>query len=367
MSLINQVLKDLEQRHASEAQNAQAGLQDLKYVSSGKKPEPRSGMWILFCCILVGLGIATVAGYYLFNQYDNWNSPTLVTPQTTPDQQLAQVPKSAPAKKTAPARKVSPPAQASTTRTEAKPESKPQPKTRPAVTSAPAQVTSSEPIEPDPTATEDTPVDTSSVIKKAVPLRSDQKSELAFQDGYTAIRAQQFRKAEKALRKALTHEPGHIKARELLTGLYIKQGRWVEASEVLQHGMIVAPDHNAFTKLYARTLMQMKQDPKAIAILTARQPSIMQDPEHYAILAALYQRQNKHQQAAKTYSDILKVRPKMGIWWVGMGISLEAMGDHRQAAQAYQLAQQSGTLNGNVARYTDNRLLALDAINYPID
>ncbi len=40
---------------------------------------------------------------------------------------------------------------------------------------------------------------------------------------------------------------------------------------------------------------------------------------------ALYQRQHNHETAAHLYSDILKLNPGMGIWWVGMGISLDAI------------------------------------------
>ena len=173
--------------------------------------------------------------------------------------------------------------------------------------------------------------------------------------------------AEQQLRRALVNEPSHVRARELLAGLMIKQGRWVETAEVMQAGVKVLPDNVVFIKRYARTLMQLTRDQQAIKLLRTHAPPIAQDPDYYALLAALYQRQQNHRAAANTYSQILKLRPDAGIWWVGLGISLEALGKQQQAQQAYVRARKTGALYGDLARYTDNRLVALDAINYPID
>lgn len=375
MSLINQVLKDLEQRHATEAQSAKAGLEDLQYVHEPAKPAPRSTPWIIFASILVGLGVLTVVGSYLVPSSDHGSlfSSTSDNALTAAITTSPQIPKQAgiePAVAQKPETTQSAVTEAMKTGTQqstAIPTSVVQPTRSTAIVADEAAGTASRAFIQSPVEVVEPPVDTSVVKKNPVPLRSDQKAELAYQSGHSALRAQQYRQAEKSLRAALALEPGHIRARELLTGLYIKQGRWVEASEILRHGVLVSPEHNPFRKLYARALMQMQQHSAAVDVLTTRAPAVNEDPGHYAILAALYQRQNKHASAAKTYSEILKVRPKMGIWWVGMGISLEAMGEHGQAAQAYQLARQSGSLHGDVARYTDNRLLALEALDYPLD
>jgi len=50
---------------------------------------------------------------------------------------------------------------------------------------------------------------------------------------------------------------------------------------------------------------------------------------------------------------------------VGLGISLEALDKQQQAQQAYTHARKTGSLRGDLVKYTDNRLLALQAIDYP--
>lgn len=207
--------------------------------------------------------------------------------------------------------------------------------------------------------------ETAKFEKQRVPLRSEEKAEMAYQAAYAQVQQHNVREAEKELRRALTLEPRHVRARELLAGLLIKQGRWVETSELLQQGVQLVPAHAVFIKLYARSLMQLERDPQAIAVLREHAPPLAQDPDYHALLAALYQRSQNHPAAATTYNEILKLRPDAGIWWVGLGISLEAMGKQKEAQQAYARARQSGSLHGDLARYTDNRLLALAAVRYP--
>ncbi len=377
MSLINQVLKDLEQRHAAEMQTAGAELHGLHYVDTtpANKKQYYRTIWILtatlLCLCVVSMGVVLWP-----HSSQPISSPiqTATTQQVettvvkTPEpiaQQAAVIEAPAPVKP-----KPLPVAKAPmTTTTHVS-----QAKTPPVVDyqAAKPAPTAKRPITksfktPATAATAHT--SQSQFNKSQVPLRPEQKAELAYQQGYDYLKGHQSRQAEQVLRQALSVAPNHIKARELLAGMYIKQGRWVEANDLLRDGTRLIPQHHTFTKLYARSLMQMNRDGTAIYVLTQAQhrPNMANDPEYYAILAALYQRQHQHQQAATTYASILKIRPKMGIWWVGMGISLEAMGQAKQAAQAYSHARQSGSLHGDVAKYTDNRLLALQEIDYPME
>jgi MSHA biogenesis protein MshN len=77
------------------------------------------------------------------------------------------------------------------------------------------------------------------------------------------------------------------------------------------------------------------------------------------LLAALYQRQGNHQAAARIYRQLLELRPGFGNWQVGLGVSLEALGDAAGARQAYQAALQARGLPSRLAHYARTRLAAL--------
>lgn len=354
MSLINQVLKDLEQRHASEMAEATHNLDGLALASPVIRHARNRQWWWLS---LVGLLIAASVVSVWWRQQ---SKPRQSLVPAVANTQTPIVPKAA---AVAPmvSSQIKPARQHIAQSSKAPIVEKPH---RVATQSANiAHVT----VTKTPHQQAVTEEADGGMEKQMVPLRSEQKAELAYEAGYDQLQLHNMRRAEQQLRQALVIEPTHVRARELLAGVLIKQGRWIETADLMQQGVQVLPANVVFIKLYARTLMQLNRDPQAIKLLRDHAPPLAQDPDYFALLAALYQRQQDHLAAANTYSQILKLRPDTGIWWVGLGISLEALGKQQQAQQAYARARQTGTLRGDLARYTDNRLLALDAINYPID
>jgi len=355
VSLINQVLKDLEQRHASEMAAATHNLDGLALAS----PVVQSGgSHRIVLLSLVGLLIAA-GGLSLWWWHQTKSQHVIAMLQERvsppPDKQtaaLTAIPTVAPAEKPVLQGKVS------------------IPKTEPVEASLPKFVSHATPEQRHGVTKirhhQRNGQEADGVMEKQmIPMRREQRAELAYQSGYDQLVLHNLRRAEQQLRQALSIDPAHIRARELLAGVLIKQGRWVETEELMQQGVQVVPGSLLFVKLYARTLMQLNRDRQALKLLRAHAPAVAQDPGYFALLAAVYQRQQDHRDAARTYSEILKLRPDTGIWWVGLGISLEALGKQHEAQQAYTRARRTGSLRGDMVRYTDNRLLALDAINYP--
>lgn len=355
MSLINQVLKDLEQRHAEQLVEATHSLDGLAFAPDVANKRARRRRWPAILSGIVVLS-GVLAAYWYWQQQQDTSAQLATATSQSEDPAPVQVEREQPAQVAT--------QQLPATTAPEQPAQKAE--TKPAAPVAPTPARSKPVRAPAAVAA---PVEESgtALAKQMVPLRSEQKAELSYQSGYQYLQQHQHRRAEQELRDALRIEPGHNKARELLAGLLIKQGRWIEASEILQRGIQIAPHHRSFITLQARTFMQLNRDQQAITLLRDYAPAMHEDPEHYALLAALYQRQSDHVSAANTYAQLLKLRPNAGIWWVGLGISLESLGKQAEARHAYQQAQQSGTLHADISRYTDNRLLALESIRYPAD
>lgn len=201
--------------------------------------------------------------------------------------------------------------------------------------------------------------DPQSVQKQRLQLNPMQQAEVAYQQGYALLQHNKIYSAEAKLLLALEHNVKHIKARELLVGLYLKTGRKVEAQSSLAAGLLHLPDYTNFTKLYARTLLDNNEVDKAVHVLLQHKPAISADPNYYALLAASYQRQKNHNAAANTYVELLKLKPREGIWWIGMAISLEALHKNKDALHAYEQARQTGTLNTRISNYSSQRLQQL--------
>ena len=195
--------------------------------------------------------------------------------------------------------------------------------------------------------------------KTVRPLTSAQQAELAYQAGYQLLKRNHLAAGEAKLVSALNFDSRHIKAREMLVGLLVKTGRKVEAKSMLQQGLLTSPEYTNFAKFYARMLWDENKIANAIDVLRQFAPAIDVDPDYHAMLAASLQRNKQHKNAASLYVKLLKIRPREGMWWVGMAISLEALGKQEQALQAYAKARQSGNLNARLQQYSTQRLTQL--------
>lgn len=195
--------------------------------------------------------------------------------------------------------------------------------------------------------------------KKMKPLSSNEKAESEYLRAVDMLQKGRMPDAEKYLKLALKADESHAQARELLAGVMLQQGHWREAQQLLEQGIDMVPAHYPFAQLLARVYVEHGADQKALAVMEASQRAGAESPEYLAFLAALYQRAGKHAEAVKTYSEAVTLNPQEGRWWLGMGISLEAVQDWNTAGNAYQRAIESGVLEEKLLTYARQRLAAI--------
>jgi MSHA biogenesis protein MshN len=192
--------------------------------------------------------------------------------------------------------------------------------------------------------------------KKLRAMSPEDTAESAYRQAADLMKQGRAGDAEPLLRSALVANAAHIKARELLVGILLQGGRGFEARQLLQQGIEKSPRHYPFAQLLARLYVQDGADPQALALLESVRPAAGNDPEYQAFLAALYQRAGKHAEAVKAYGEALGQRPQEGRWWLGLGISHEAEQNFTAATESYQKALASGSLDGKLQQYVQQRL-----------
>ncbi len=198
--------------------------------------------------------------------------------------------------------------------------------------------------------------------KTLLPLNNQKLAEMAYQEGYDDIARGQEQAGVIKLKRALTLQPKHSKAREMLAVLYLQQQRISEAGAILTQGMQLQPEQYAFREIYARVLMAEKKLPEAIAMLNAVTPGIDNRPNYYALLAGLYQQNKQYGEAAALYLELIKKKPQYSHWWLGMAISLENMGKNKEAISAYKKARDLN-LPAKLLSYVNLRLEKLGSDN----
>lgn len=196
--------------------------------------------------------------------------------------------------------------------------------------------------------------------EEAMPLGSSYKmADQAYTEGKLALSQAQPELAVKSLQQALQLYAGHLPARELLAGIYDKNGKDKEAMDLLNEGFKIAPDYIGFRKIHARILARNGDFNTAITVMMrGGLPTVKSDPDAHEFLATLYHRLGESYLAAQTYRNLLAVWPQNGNYWYGLGDILEKQGELDEAARCYRSAVATKNLSRTLQEEVKKRLNA---------
>ena len=328
MSLINEMLKDLEKRRSRDLETSTSLNENITWETRSNQ---KSFNWIAFLSIVILMALISVIGYLL------WERNTITSSDSVVEKKQVVVAKKKKVRKPITKRK--------------------------AIEKILVEEDISEAIDIE--EAEDLPP--IKLKKKHRPLNNKQLAEIAYSKGYKLLQQGRMHQGKQLLREALSLYIPHIKAREMLAGIHIKSGHFINAAELLKEGVGVVPDYPLFAQLYARVLLEQNNPQLAIEVLNRGSSSAAMsiEPDYFALLAATYQRVKNHEKAIDIYLRLVKVRPNTGIWWLGLGISLEKLDKTKEALDAYRRAQNTGNLKSGLVKFTNNRVSALKEIDFP--
>lgn len=394
MSLINQLLQDLEKRHASG--------QEVKRLSGTVRPLPHSSRRRIYLLLAVGLLAVAAAAALLFSpeMMESMPSPP-ATPfvkaddsktAETPDvvaPVMAAIPQEPPAPELAlPVFQMVeelarlPEAVAPEPKPQSKPEPKPKPQPEPAAKPKPkktspaslpvvpeAAVAKAAPAPSPPTASEPpieqvsiTPSpDVTGVGKQMREPTAYERAEIEFRQGVARLRQGRVSDAEGYFREALKQDPSHSAARQALISLLVDAKRYVDTEELLRETLSVNPRQPKHAMLLARLQLERQDLSAALTTLESVKRYAGVDPGYLAFLAAAYQRAGRHKDAVEAYRSALTLAPGNAVWLIGTGISLQALNQREQAAEVFRAAAESGTLPPELQTFADLRLRELAA------
>jgi MSHA biogenesis protein MshN len=162
--------------------------------------------------------------------------------------------------------------------------------------------------------------------------------------------------AEAGFQSALNHFPENHQARQGLIGLLVQGRKLEEAERVLEEGVRLSPAQTGFSMTLARLQADRGDSARAITTLQQGLEHAQGSAEYAAFFAALLQRQGRHEEAIQYFQAALRVRPGTGVWWLGLGISLQAANQPAAAQNAYQQARAAGNLHPELAALAEQRL-----------
>jgi len=132
-----------------------------------------------------------------------------------------------------------------------------------------------------------------------------------------------------------------------------------EAQQVLQEGLSLNPDRSAYAMLLARIQVERGDLQGAHDLLSKHAGSAANDADYHAFDAAVLQRLGRHKEAVSGYQAALRLAPRAGLWWMGMGISLQADNRSAEALDAFTRAKSAGGLSPDLLSFVDQRMKQL--------
>lgn len=187
-------------------------------------------------------------------------------------------------------------------------------------------------------------------------MSAAQRAENFYRQAVVMLQQGRVVEAKEVLRQALGEDPVNLDARQLLVGLLIEEHRQSDAVNLLKDGLRLSPEQTGFSVALARLQLESGGRQEALTTLQDGLQHAGDDAEYHAFLAALLQREERHEDAVTHYLIALKSDPAMPSWLVGIGISLQALGKLSDAGDAYSRAQQTQALSPDLAQFVDQRL-----------
>ena len=183
-----------------------------------------------------------------------------------------------------------------------------------------------------------------------------QRSDNFYHQAITMLQQGRVVEAKETLRKSLIELPCNHAARQLLVGLLVEESHQGDAINLLREGLKLAPDQIAFSMSLARLQIEASDRQGALATLQEGLPHAAENAEYHAFMAALLQREERHEDAIAHYLVALKSNPAMPNWLIGIGISLQSQGKLADAAEAFNRAKRTGALSPDLVQFVDQRL-----------
>ena len=200
---------------------------------------------------------------------------------------------------------------------------------------------------------------TSSGVSPMKQVSPAQRADAEFRKAVTLMQQGRITDAVAGYETALRLDAGHDAARQALVALLLENKRGIEAEQVLQERLKSKPDHTGFTMLLARLQVERGATQEATTTLEASLPYAHTQPEYHAFLAALLQRLNRHEEAIKHYQIVTKLAPGNGVWLMGYGISLQALQRKADAKEVFQKALETQTLSPDLQAFVQGKIKEL--------
>ena len=208
-----------------------------------------------------------------------------------------------------------------------------------------------------PAAPAQAPAERKGVVEKSAPTKPARElAESEYRRAVGLVNGARVVEATDVLLDILRSDGGHVASRQLLARLLVEQRRFDEAMAILAEGLGAQPGQVGWAMQLARLQMERGDTAGAARTLKASQPYATGNADYQGFAGLVAHRQGRQKESAEHYQAAIRISPAEGRWWLGLGLAFEADGHPAEAKEAFLRARASGTLNADLAAVVDQKL-----------
>ncbi len=167
-------------------------------------------------------------------------------------------------------------------------------------------------------------------------------------------------KAEGLFEDVLLIIPEHKSARKQLAALWFGRKAFTPALNLLSQGIALSPTDTEFRMMQARIYLQQNRTIKAFNVLnTLSQVNDVANIEYQSLRASIAQQLNEFTAAAEAYKALTDIEPLTGRWWLGLAVAHDSNSEFKQASFAYKEALTKMGLSDSAESFVRQRMSEL--------
>jgi len=195
-------------------------------------------------------------------------------------------------------------------------------------------------------------------VEKHIVLSPEAKDQQNAEMALKFFEAGHARKAYRQLYDFIAENETDLKSRSVLAGYLLQDGRVAEAGDVLVRAPIELDAD--LRQIKARWLLATGDETMALHTLSSNLPELEAYPDYFALLASYYQQFGYPEKAAEVYSMLVQYDAGAASWWAGLGLALDSSERFNDAVKAYRRALQLPGLNRPVIEFINTRVQAIN-------
>ncbi|MBA6304733.1 lipopolysaccharide assembly protein LapB [Colwellia sp. MB02u-14] len=175
-----------------------------------------------------------------------------------------------------------------------------------------------------------------------------------------ALANKDIAKAESLFEDVLLVIPEHKSARKQLAALWFGRQAYSDALNLLSQGINLSPNDSEFRLMKARIYLKKNRIRQAFTTLN-NIPNVNDviNVEYQSLRATMAQQLNEFSFSAEAYQILVSIEPSSSRWWLGLGVALDSNSEFEQASFAYKTALNKNGLSGSAENFARQRITEL--------